>query len=51
MTNVPAIVEEASIFADCLRNACAHDGTWGEVFTLEHKASALVFDVLARFSV
>ncbi|KAK7756299.1 hypothetical protein SLS62_001525 [Diatrype stigma] len=51
MAGVPALVEEASVFADCIRTLTTDNGTWGEVFSLEEKASALVFEVMARFTV
>lgn len=51
MAGVPALTEEANVFADCIRALAGANGDWGEVFSLEQKASALVFEVMARFTV
>ncbi|RYP86356.1 hypothetical protein DL769_000740 [Monosporascus sp. CRB-8-3] len=51
MAGVPQIVEEAHILAECIRALTGDAGGWGEVFSLEQKVSAFIFDVLASFAV
>ncbi|KAM5448689.1 hypothetical protein MaudCBS49596_005195 [Microsporum audouinii] len=49
--NMPAILEEVSIFAQKLKDTTDTDGyEWGNMFTLYDAAVALTFDVISRFT-
>lgn len=50
--NIPAVVEETSIFAESLRHyAGATRGQWGDICRLEDNVSEFIFDILANFTV
>lgn len=49
--NIPAVIEEASVFAKSLHARADIAGEWGEVFSLEDKVSKFVFDTLADYTV
>ncbi|PGH05785.1 hypothetical protein GX51_02756 [Blastomyces parvus] len=49
--NMPAILEEVSIFAQKLKDTADADSReWGSMFTLYDRAVALTFDVISRFA-